>query len=345
MAENPLAGDLDHVLDHTRDLWDELRGERVFITGGTGFFGCWLLESLLWAQDRLGLGVEAVVLTRDPDAFRARAPHLARHPGLTMLAGDVRSYPFPAGTFSHIIHAAIDASAKLNDESPLHMLDTIVDGTRHALDHAIACKAKRFLLTSSGAVYGKQPSEMTHVPEDYTGAPDPLSPRSAYGEGKRLAEHLCALYARGSGLEPKIARCFAFVGPYLPLDVHYAIGNFIRDALLGGPIVVLGDGTPYRAYLYAADLAIWLWTILIRGQSCRAYNVGSEDAITIESLAHAVRDVVSPGAEIHILQTGDAASLPERYVPRVERAARELALHSAVALDDAIRRTADWSAR
>ncbi len=343
MAENPLAGDLDHVLDHTRDLWDELRGERVFITGGTGFFGCWLLESLLWAQDRLGLGVKAVVLTRDPDAFRVKAPHLARHPSLTIQAGDVRSYEFPAGAFSHIIHAAIDASAKLNDESPMHMLDTIVDGTRHALDHAVACKAKRFLLTSSGAVYGKQPSEMTHVPEDYTGAPDPLSPRSAYGEGKRMAEHLCALYARGSGLEPKIARCFAFVGPYLPLDLHYAIGNFIRDARRGGPIVVQGDGTPFRSYLYAADLAVWLWTILIRGQSCRAYNVGSEDAITIERLAHAVRDVVSPEAEIHILQVPDAAASPERYVPRVERANRELGLRQLVHLDDSIRRTARWT--
>ena len=342
MAENPLAGDLDHVLEHTRDLWDELRGERVFITGGTGFFGCWLLESLLWAQDRLGLGVEAVVLTRDPHAFRTRAPHLARHPSLTMLAGDVRSYPFPAETFSHIIHAAIDASAKLNDESPLHMLDTIVDGTRHALDHAVACKAKRFLLTSSGAVYGKQPSETTHVPEHYTGAPDPLHPRSAYGEGKRMAEQLCALYARGSGLEPKIARCFAFVGPHLPLDVHYAIGNFIRDALRGGPIVVQGDGTPYRSYLYAADLAIWLWTILIRGQSCRAYNVGSVDSITIERLAHVVKDVVNPGAEIHILQVPDPGSPPERYVPSVERASRELGLHQLVPLDDSIRRTARW---
>jgi dTDP-glucose 4,6-dehydratase len=262
MAENPLAGDLDHVLDHTRDLWDELRGERVFITGGTGFFGCWLLESLLWAQDRLGLGVEAVVLTRDPDTFRARAPHLARHPGLTMLAGDVRSYPFPDGTFSHIIHAATDASAKLNDESPLHMLDTIVDGTRHVLDHAIACQAKRFLLTSSGAVYGKQPSEMTHVPEDYTGAPDPLSPRSAYGEGKRMAEHLCALYARGSVLEPKIARCFAFVR--LPAARrHYAISNFIRDAC--AVAIVVRGWHAVQVVLYAADLAIWLWTILIRG--------------------------------------------------------------------------------
>ena len=344
MGENPLATDLDHVLDHTRELWAELRGERIFITGGTGFFGCWLLESLLWAQDRLGLGVEAVVLTRDPDAFRAKAPHLAGHPRVTLQAGDVRSYNFPAGTFSHFIHAATDASAKLNDESPLHMLDTIVEGTRHALDHAVACGAKRFLLTSSGAVYGKQPLEMNHIPEEYTGAPDPLDPSSAYGEGKRLAEHLCALYARGSDLEPRIARCFAFVGPYLPLDIHYAIGNFIRDALRGGPIVVQGDGTPHRSYLYAADLAIWLWTILLCGSVCRPYNVGSEQSISVGNLAIAVRDLVNPKATVVVSHLPDPTSHPERYVPRVQRASTELGLHQAYSLEDAIHLTARWTA-
>jgi nucleoside-diphosphate-sugar epimerase len=344
MPDNRLAKDLDRILGRTRDLWQELRGERIFITGGTGFFGCWMLESLLWAQDRLGLGAQAVVLTRNPDAFRAKAPHLAGHPTVTLLAGDVRSYEFPPGTFSHFIHAATDASAKLNDESPLHMLDMIVEGTRHALDHAVACGAQRFLFTSSGAVYGKQPPDMTHIPEEYTGAPDPLDPHSAYGEGKRLAEHLCALYTRGSDLEPKIARCFAFVGPYLPLDIHYAIGNFIRDGLRGGPIVVQGDGTPCRSYLYAADLAVWLWTILLRAQACRPYNVGSEQSISVGNLAIAVRDTLDPKGAVVVSLAPNPALRPERYVPSVRRASTELGLHQAYSLEDAIHLTAHWTA-
>ena len=339
MAINSLAQDLDDILVRTYDLWDELRSQRIFITGGTGFFGCWLLESLIWANDKLGLNAEVVVLTRNYDAFRKKAPHLANHPSIQFIIGDVTSFNFPEGNFSYVIHAATEASAKLNEENPLLMFDTIVQGTRHTLEFAKLCQAKKFLLTSSGAVYGKQPSALTHIPEDYIGAPDPTHAQSAYGEGKRAAEMLCTLYGKQYGFETKIARCFAFVGPYLPLDTHFAIGNFIRDGLQGGPILVNGDGTPYRSYLYAADLAVWLWTILLKGRSCYPYNVGSDFDLSISRIAHLVAQVFQPQVEVIIAQKPLAGKEAERYVPLTNRALSDLGLKSMIGLEDAIKRT------
>ena len=339
MSQNPLAADLDHVLEHTRELWEELRGERIFITGGTGFFGCWLLESFAWANERLGLNASALVLTRHLDAFRKKAPHLAENPAIRFHPGDVRSFEFPDGTFSHVIHAATESNANLNAEDPLTMFDTIVNGTRHTLEFARKCSARKFLLTSSGAVYGRQPPDMTHIPEGYQGAPAPSDPYSSYGEGKRAAETLCALFAKQYGFETKIARCFAFVGPYLPLDIHFAIGNFIRDGLNGGPIVILGDGTPRRSYLYAADLAIWLWTILMRGRTCHPYNVGSDESISIAEVAHCVAAQFPSMIAVEIRGSLNPGNPLERYVPDIHRAKKEIELKANTTLESSIKRT------
>ena len=339
---NPLANDLDHVLARTEGLWDELRGQRIFITGGTGFFGCWLLESFAWANTKLNLKAQVVVLSRNPEAFAQKAPHLAGDKAISFHTGDVRDFQFPSGSFSHVIHAATEASAKLNAENPVLMLDTIVEGTRRTLDFAVKCGAKKFLLTSSGAVYGKQPPKLTHIPEDYPGAPDPLDPASAYGEGKRMAELLCASYHRQRGLETKIARGFAFVGPYLLLDIHFAIGNFIRDALRSGPIYVNGDGTPYRSYLYAADLAIWLWTLLFRAPSGRAYNVGSEEGLPIREVARLVAEAFSPPCPLHVAREVVPGQTLERYVPSTQRAWIELGLKPTVDLCEAVQKTIRW---
>ena len=338
-SDNLLAQDLDMILSRTEPLWAELRGERIFITGGTGFFGCWLLESFAWANDRLKLDARAVVLTRDAGAFRKRIPRLAAHPAISFHAGDVRSFDFPPGGFSHVIHAATEASAKLNTEQPLVMFDTIVAGTRRALELARHSGAKKFLLTSSGAVYGRQPPELAHIPEDYPGGPDPTNPNSAYGEGKRAAEMLCTLFHRQHGLETKIARCFAFVGPHLPLDAHFAIGNFIRDALNGGSVKINGDGTPFRSYLYAADLAAWLWTILFKGQACRPYNVGSEEAVNIAQVAELVVKTINPTLKVEIARVAVKGQSAERYVPSARRAAEELHLRPQTPLAEAVRRT------
>ncbi|MCW8130857.1 MAG: NAD-dependent epimerase/dehydratase family protein [Planctomycetota bacterium] len=334
--------DLEHVLRHAARAFESLRDARVFVTGGTGFFGTWLLESFAHANAALKLNARAVVLSRDPGAFAQKCPHLAEDASLAWLRGDVKDFAFPDGAFTHVIHAATEASAKLNAEAPLAMFDTIVAGARRTLDFARASGAKTFLLTSSGAVYGRQPADLTHVPETYAGAPDPLAPASAYGAGKRAAEHLCALYAKLFGLDAKIARCYAFAGPHLPLDAHFAIGNFIRDGLRGQPLSILGDGTPYRSYLYAADLAVWLWTILAEGQTARAYNVGSEEPLTIAETARAVARAFSPEPEVRVAQAPTPGRAPERYVPSTARAREELGLAARISLDEAIRRTVAW---
>ena len=340
---NPLADDLDHILEHTEGLWEELRGNKLFITGGTGFFGCWLLESFAWANEKLGLNSEALVLTRNPDILRNKAPHLLENRSIKFHIGDVRSFDFPDGHFSHIIHAATAASAGLNDENPLEMLDTIIDGTRRTLDFAVKCGAKKFLLTSSGAVYGKQPPDMTHIPEDYVGGPDTMNPSSAYAEGKRVSELLCAIYSKRSGIDCKIARCFAFVGPYLPLDIHYAIGNFIRDALNGGPIVVKGDGTPVRSYLYAADLAICLWKILFVGGSCRPYNVGSSDDHNLKNIATKVSEFLTGNSNIKVLGNNNHTRPVDIYVPKVDSLLDEIQLSSFLTFEYSIGKTFDWN--
>jgi dTDP-glucose 4,6-dehydratase len=191
-------------------------------------------------------------------------------------------------------------------------------------------------------VYGRQPGDLTHVPEDYPGAPDPLDPRSAYGIGKRTAEQLCALYQKHYGVSSTIARCFAFVGPYLPLDIHFAIGNFIRDVMNAGPIVIKGDGTPYRSYLYAADLAIWLWTILLRGAPGSAYNVGSEESISIAEVAKRVVRSASSDVKIEIQGRKQINQTVERYVPSTQKAITELKLQQTIDLDKAIQYTVQF---
>jgi nucleoside-diphosphate-sugar epimerase len=342
---NVLAEDLDGVLNVTRELWEELRGSHIFITGGTGWVGTWLLESFCWANKRLRLGMRATVLTRNPKAFKKAAPHLFADPALTFRVGDIRSFDFPQGSFTHVVHGATESSARLNAENPVLMLDTIVTGTRRCLEFAAACGAGKFLLTSSGAVYGKQPQNLSHVPETFMGGPDPLDPKSAYHEGKRAAELQCVLLGRSSGFDAKIARCFTFVGPYMKLDAHFAIGNFIGDQLKGGPIAVKGDGTAVRSYMYMSDLAVWLWTILVRGNAGRAYNVGSEDAITISELAQEVAGALTPRVAVEFRGKPLPNPVVDRYVPDTHRARLELGLRQNVSLVESIRRTHAWFSR
>jgi len=342
MSTSPISPvDLDLILAGTRELWEEMRGQRIFITGGTGFFGCWLVESFCHINRALGLGAQATVLSRDPAKFAAKASHLANDPAVTLHTGDVRSFDFPAGEFRFVIHAATETTAGQTAEE---MRSTIVAGTARTLAFAEQCGARKFLLTSSGAVYGRQPAEISHLSEAYECAPDAAN---AYAGGKLAAEQLCAEHqrtARATGVEfeAKIARCWAFCGPHLPLDAHFAIGNFIGDVLAGRSISIAGDGTPRRSYLYAADLATWLWTILFRAPALVPINVGSARDVSIHELAECVAATLAPATRIHVAKQVVLGAAVSRYVPSVERANALLGLRETIDLEESIRRTAAW---
>lgn len=334
------------VLSLTPEFWSRFGGARLFMTGGTGFIGTWLLQALQRANDRLGSRIELVVLTRDPERARQQAPHVFGRSDTTLLAGDVSSFAGPVGKLDLCIHAATDVGNPLKAGDGLKVFDSIVLGTRRVLDLADANGVSRFLLTSSGAVYGPQPVSLERVTETYGGAPDPMQPSAGYGNCKRAAEWLtCAQAAHASqaGIETCIARIFALIGPGLPLNGPFAAGNFVRDALAGQAIRVQGDGRPLRSYLYMADLCVWLLRILGSGVAGQAYNVGSENAVSIATLARQIAEAAGTNTPVEVQTSVEADAPVPRYVPDTRKARQGLGLAEYTPLKAALLKTIQWN--
>jgi len=313
----------------------------IFLSGGTGFFGRSLLRFFLNKERNFPSLLKVMVLSRDPNSFLQRYPEFSGHDWIRFHTGDILdSDSLPTREkFTHVLHAATDSTLGL-ELSPSARFRQIYDGTRNILDLAISSGARRFLLTSSGAIYGAQLQNEQPLTEHSSINLSVNSAANAYGVGKLVAEHLCALYEDEFGLETIVARCFAFVGPDLPLNVHFAIGNFVRDALWRDQIVVQGDGSDLRTYLDQDDLANWLLTLLEKGRSREVYNVGSDEVVSIADLAYLVRELIAPNKPVRILGKFDASQGRSRYVPDVGKAKSELGLHVTVPLAESIRRTA-----
>lgn len=339
---HPLEDDLDYILLHTKGLWKELRNKKIFITGGTGFFGCWLLENFIWANDKLNLNASAVVLTRNPEAFKKRAPYLYNHKAIKFLKGDIKDFVFPKGSFSYLIHCYGYQQAAEEKVRNVSMVNDMLIGTIRVLDFCVKADVKKMLLVSTGAVYGNPPSRMKKIPEDFSDSIDPTYGKGTYHHVRRMMEALSAAYAEENQFEAKIARCFSFIGPYLPLTGRFAASDFIHDALRQQTIVVKGDGQTVRSYLYMADLMVWLWTILFRGQSCRPYNVGSERPVKIHKLADIFANQSVPPLPVTIQKKSSHGAAPDYYVPNTARARNELNLRQRIMLSAAIKKTMKW---
>ncbi len=332
--------DLEHIYENTQDIWESFRGKSIFLTGGTGFFGKWLLESFIYINDKLELNSKITILTRNPESFLNHFPFYSNYgKTVTFVKGDILTYDFNlAEKFNYVIHAATAASESLNISDPLLMMDTITIGTRKVLEFAKTQPIEGFLFISSGAIYGKQPSSVAQIEESDSFKIDINKSSSAYSEGKRVAELYCSIFYEKYKLPLKIARCFAFVGPYLPLDTHFAIGNFINNVLKDHDIIIKGDGSTVRTYMYASDLAISLWRILNDGMPNEAYNVGSDNKITIKKLGEIILKLNNSKKKLIILNEKIDSNLINIYVPNINKL-KKIKIWNNVSLEKSILKT------
>ena len=337
MKRIPLE-DLEHIFQSIKDIWEPLRGKAIFLTGGTGFLGKWLLESFIYVNEKLGLNAKIISLSRNPELFIEQYPFYKEYKNsVRFVKGDILTYDFKLDEeVQFIIHAATAASDSLNKNNPLLMIDTITLGTRNVLDFAITQSIEGFLFVSSGAIYGKQPIDVSNIQETDSYKIDINNSKAAYSEGKRIAELYCSTYFEKYYLPIKIARCFAFVGPYLPLDTHFAIGNFINNVIKNEDIVIMGDGSTTRSYMYASDLSISIWKILLIGSNNKPYNVGVDTAYSLKEIALMLKK--NYGNDVQILNLNKELT-KNIYVPNIDVLINELEIKNFVQIEEAIQKT------
>lgn len=311
---------------------------KLLIIGGTGFFGKSFIDAFnrdlldSWNID------EIIIMARNIEDFKKRYPQLLSR-RISFLEGDIasaRNLPYA----DYVIHAAASSDARNYLASPASERLNIIAGTLNYCELAKKFHRKsKIVYVSSGAVYGTQPNDLKKIPEDFVFLDAEKLPENKrdYAYAKRDSEKaiidLCLI-----GLNVSIARCFAFIGPWLPLDQHFAIGNFINDGLNNRKIKVIAKYKVYRSYMYADDLVEWLMTIADKSNpSNPIYNVGSDQEILMNDLASKIGDFFHQETDMLPHSSDDV----DIYIPDISRAIKDLKLHLKYNLDEAISSTVE----
>jgi UDP-glucuronate decarboxylase len=329
--------DLKSILTQSEPMLREIVNSRIAIFGATGFVGTWLTLSIGLAISVFRGRGKVIAVSRGGNFYQYSHLNINNHlPTIEHVRADVRlldSKELPKVDYA--INAATPARATLNIRNPRLMMDTIVIGQRRILEYCENNKVENYLFLSSGAVYGQRGLQSKPIAEDDQTSPSISSPTNAYHEAKRMAEMDLQISVAQSGLRSVIARLFAFMAPLLPVDEHFAAGNFLGSANRGLPIEVRTSGKSIRSYQYSTDMVHWLLTLLIRGQSGEPYNVGSSKPIAISELANLVSLIANSGD----VRLGTQQEIPSFYVPDTSKAETRLGLTNRVTLETSIKRT------
>jgi len=305
----------------------------LLIIGGTGFFGKSILDcykrGLLhpWDVNRV------IVMSRNSDNFKFNYPELMSN-GVELLNGDITTInSLPDADY--VIHAAASTDASLYLSHKKKEKKNIIRGTLNYCQLATEFhKNSKIVFCSSGAVYGYQPEQVKNLTEDMAfGDIECLDEvKKSYAYAKRDSEAVIQELGQ-AGLNVSIARCFSFVGRYLPKDQHFAIGNFIADGIVGRNIEVKATKKVYRSYMYADDLVAWLMTLADNATpQCPVYNVASDKEVEIKELANIVADIFN----VSVTCVKVKNDLIDRYIPSVEKANSELGLISQHGLEESL---------
>lgn len=314
-----IGQDVRELIAHSGINIEDLRGKRILITGGTGFFGVWMLSALIDIKSRLDGELEIFLLSRDPESFVNAFPASSFEEHASFIQGDVKDFHLTVRGITHIAHmATTSASETFAGEAQINKLEMLSLGTKNLLSQCDD-SLESVLFTSSGVVYGA--SNEGPIDETVPTAVDAANPGSALGLGKLIAEYLVQHHAKAMDYKFTVARCFSFAGPYLPTNLHYAFGNFIQDALTGQKITVRGDGLDKRSFMYIGDSTAWLLRMLVQPMN-RVYNVGSERSTKVLELAQMVSTLAGRGHDIEVL--GDECEVGNFrrscYIPSTLRA-------------------------
>lgn len=325
-------------------IFDNLKNQVILVAGGTGFIGKWVAEMIVFANQTMQVNIKLYLLGRDIERFRKEVPHLAKDPFIHLIEHDIRNLHDLPSDIQWVINAVGTPDNREHASQPLKTLDILYKGTTVLLEACFRLpRLNKIIHLSSHQVYGHRQSN-ERIVEKEMGSLAPNSINSAYAEGKRISETICAIFRNQYKLPITIVRPFAFIGPYQSLHKPWAVNNFIRDGILGGPIRILGNENTVRSYLYASDMAYYLICLLAKGVVGETYNLGSEESIALNDLAkRIVKHIGSTPVEIVLKSSKESYPEATCYVPDMTKSKKDVLFKTRFTIDDALVRTISWN--